>query len=73
MKNVVECCKQFFGYFNALETNGELGKEFFWWSSFYVFEDLITKFDKMTIQKYLTVYSKLKNKPCRCQMTFFIM
>ena len=22
MKNVVECYKQFFGYFNALETNG---------------------------------------------------
>jgi hypothetical protein len=30
MKNVVECYKHFFGYFNALETNGEilLHKEF---------------------------------------------
>ena len=24
MKNVVECYKHFFGYFNALETNGVL-------------------------------------------------
>jgi hypothetical protein len=24
MKNVVECYKEFFGYFNALETNGEV-------------------------------------------------
>ena len=24
MKNVAECYKEFFGYFNALETNGEL-------------------------------------------------
>jgi hypothetical protein len=24
MKNVVECDKHFFGYFNALETNGDL-------------------------------------------------
>ena len=23
MKNVVECCKEFFGYFDALETNGD--------------------------------------------------
>ena len=23
MKNVVECYKEFFGYFNALETNGD--------------------------------------------------
>ena len=23
MKNVVKCYKEFFGYFNALETNGE--------------------------------------------------
>ena len=26
MKNVVECYKEFYGYFNALETNGEKGK-----------------------------------------------
>jgi hypothetical protein len=24
MKNVVECYKEFFGYFNALETNGAM-------------------------------------------------
>jgi hypothetical protein len=24
MKNVVECYKEFFGYFNALETNGDM-------------------------------------------------
>ena len=24
MKNVVECYKEFFGYFNALETNGDI-------------------------------------------------
>ena len=24
MKNIVECYKEFFGYFNALETNGAL-------------------------------------------------
>jgi hypothetical protein len=25
MKNIVECYKEFFGYFNALETNGVQG------------------------------------------------
>ena len=27
MKNVVECYKDFFGYFNALETHGDLALE----------------------------------------------
>ena len=26
MKNIVKCYKEFFGYFNALETNGESGQ-----------------------------------------------
>ena len=28
MKNIVECYKEFFGYFNALETNGALTEKF---------------------------------------------
>ena len=27
MKNVVECYKQFFGYFNTLETNSDIAQE----------------------------------------------
>ena len=51
MKNVVECYKEFFGYFNALETNGALSLFSGLRSVHAIQDNLLKGIDKKTVRR----------------------